>query len=131
LTFAFNLLHPSIFNLKQSLKTSEIKFTIELDEQNIPNKIFWEASDKKPAIPEETKAFSLALWDSPHNSTLKIDLWAKDMPVDEMKRFYVEAMGGMAESILNATGDQTMSSEINDLCERLGKYLESESKKGV
>ena len=113
------------------MRNSEIKLTIELDEQHIPNKIFWDATDKKPANQEETKAFSLALWDSSHNSTLKIDLWSKDMPVDDMKRFYVEAMGGMAESILNATGDQTMASEIKDLCERMGKYLEAESKKNT
>lgn len=95
----------------------------------MPEKITWDATEKRPAGPEETKAFCLALWDTPHNSTLKIDLWGKDMPVMEMKRFYIEAIGGMAETLMNATGDETMANEINDLCERLGKYLESESKK--
>lgn len=112
------------------MKTSEIKFTIQLDEQNMPNTILWEASDKKPAGKEEAKAISLALWDGSQKNTLKIDLWAKDMPIDDMKRFYVEAIGGMAESIKNSTGDEVMVSEINDLCERLGKYLEMDSKKG-
>ena len=111
------------------MRTSEIKFTIQLDDQNVPEKIFWEATDKKPEGKEETKAISLALWDASHTSTLKIDLWAKDMPVDDMKRFYVETIGGMAESLKNSTGDDVMVSEINDLCERLGKYLEKESKK--
>jgi gliding motility-associated protein GldC len=110
------------------MKTSEIKFTVELDQHNVPEKIFWEATDKKPVGKEETKAISLALWDYEHFSTLKIDLWAKDMPVEDMKRFYVEAIGGMAESLKNATGDEVMVSEINDLCERLGKYLEKQSK---
>ena len=110
------------------MKTSEIKFTIQLDDHNVPNTIFWEATDKKPAGKEEAKAISVSLWDSTQKNTLKIDLWAKDMPVDDMKRFYVEAIGGMAESIKNATGDDVMVSEINDLCERLGKYLEKDSK---
>jgi gliding motility-associated protein GldC len=113
------------------MKNSEIKFTIQLDDQNMPNKIFWEATDKKPAEKEEAKAISLALWDAQNASTLKIDLWAKDMPVDDMKRFYVEAIGGIAESLKNSTGDEVMVSEINDLCERLGKYLETESRKQV
>jgi len=111
------------------LKTTEINFIIQLDDQNMPEKILWDATDKKPLGKEEAKAISLALWDGSQQNTLKIDLWAKDMPVDDMKRFYVEAIGGMAESLKNATGDEVMVSEINDLCERLGKYLEKESKK--
>ena len=111
------------------MKTSEINFTIQLDDQNMPEKILWDATEKKPLGKEEAKAISLALWDGAQQNTLKIDLWAKDMPVDDMKRFYVEAIGGMAESLKNATGDEVMVSEINDLCERLGKYLEKESKK--
>ena len=110
------------------MRKSEIKFVIELDNQNVPEKIFWDATEKNPAGPEETKAFCLALWDNPHLSTLKIDLWAKDMPVDDMKRFYIEAIGGMAESLMKATGDETMVNEINDLCDRLGKYLETSTK---
>ena len=111
------------------MKTTEINFIIQLDDQNMPEKILWDATDKKPLGKEEAKAISLALWDGSQQNTLKIDLWAKDMPVDDMKRFYVEAIGGMAESLKNATGDEVMVSEINDLCERLGKYLEKESKK--
>jgi hypothetical protein len=49
--------------------------------------------------------------------------------MDDMKRFYIETIGGLAESLKNATGDEVMVTEINDLCERLGKYLEKESKK--
>lgn len=110
------------------MKTSEIKFTIQTDDKNIPNKIFWEATEKQPSGKEEVKAICVSLWDGTHQNTLKIDLWAEDMPVDDMKRFYIETIGGLAESLNNATGDQTMVSEINDLCDRLGKYIENQSK---
>lgn len=110
------------------MKTSEINFTIQLDAQNVPNKILWDASEKKPSGKEETKAICISLWDANKQNTLKIDLWANDMPVDDMKRFYVETLGGLAESLKSATGDETMVSEINDLCDRLGKYLEKQSK---
>ena len=111
------------------MKESEIKFKIELDNNNIPEKIYWDATDKAPKGFEETQAICISLWDANHNSTLKIDLWAKEMPLEDMKRFYIESIGGLGESLKNATGDETMVSEINDLCERLGKYLEAESKK--
>lgn len=112
------------------MRESEIKFKILLDDQNIPEKIQWDATDKAPKGYENTQAICVSLWDNAHNSTLKIDLWSKEMPLDDMKRFYVETIGGLAESLKNATGDETMVTEINDLCERLGKYIESESKKG-
>ena len=111
------------------MKQSEIKFTVELDSQNIPEKIYWEATDNPNEGLEETKAISLALWDHYHKSTMKIDLWAKDMEVGEMKRFYIETIGGMAESLLNATGDKTMYEQIDALCRSLSKKQEEDLRK--
>ena len=50
------------------------------------------------------------------------------MTVDEMKRFYVDSIGGMAESIKNATGDEFMSQEMHALCRKLVKHIEEERK---
>ncbi len=110
------------------MRKTEIKFVVELDNQNIPEKLYWDATDKNPSGLEEVKAFCISLWDSSHNNTLKIDLWGKEMPALDMKRFYVETIGGLAESLRNATGDEILYSEIDDLCKRLGKYIEKESK---
>jgi gliding motility-associated protein GldC len=101
------------------MKKSTINFTIELDANNVPERITWEATDKPDDAPSETKSISLSLWDSEQKNTMRIDLWTKDMPVDEMKRFHIECIGGMAQSILRSTGDEQMSQEIQQLCERL------------
>ena len=111
------------------MKKSEIRFTIELDPQNIPEKIYWEATDNPNEGIEETKAIAIALWDHYHKGTLKIDLWSKDMDVAEMKRFYIEAIGGMAETLLRATGDQKMADEIENTCRNLTKHVEEELKR--
>lgn len=105
------------------MKKSEINFTVELDQENIPEKIYWQASDQQEGDPVETKSIAISLWDHQQKNTLRIDLWSKDMPVDEMKRFYVDTIGGMAQSILNATGDSFISQEMNALCEKLVEYL--------
>lgn len=123
----------AFFNRKKyryrSMKKSEIRFTVELDSQNIPEKIFWDATDNPNEGLDETKAIAIALWDHFHKNTLKIDLWTKDMPVGEMKRFYIETIGGMAETLLTATGDEKMVGEIEELCKKLYKNLEEEMKK--
>jgi gliding motility-associated protein GldC len=104
------------------MKHSTINFKVELDEKNTPQKITWDASDKPDEL-SETKSISLSLWDHVQKNTLRIDLWTNDMPVDEMKRFYIDCLGGLAQSALTATGDEYMSSEINGLCEKLVKHI--------
>ncbi len=56
-------------------------------------------------------------------NTLRIDLWSKDMPVEEMKGFYIDCIGGLAQNLLRATGDEFMAGEMNALCQRLVDYL--------
>lgn len=108
------------------MKKSTIQFTVELDEQNVPERITWDASDKPEDQDPQTRSISLSIWDSELKNTLRIDLWTKDMPVNEMKRFYIDCIGGLAQSTLRATGDEKMASEMNDLCDRLVKHLKSE-----
>ncbi|MGC1243379.1 MAG: gliding motility protein GldC [Chryseosolibacter sp.] len=109
------------------MKKSTINFTVQLDDNNIPDKILWDATDKPDPGLTETKAISIALWDHLQKNTLRIDLWAKDMPVDEMKRFYIDCIGGIAQSMISATGDEFMASETNALCEKLVEHLRKES----
>ncbi|MBS1949681.1 MAG: GldC [Cytophagales bacterium] len=105
------------------MKKSEINFKIELDQNNIPEKILWDATDKPEDGFSESKSISISLWDHLQKNTMRIDLWTKDMPVNEMKRFYIDCLGGLAQSILTATGDELMSGEINKLCEKLAQAL--------
>ncbi len=110
------------------MKKSNINFSIELDQQNVPEKIFWDATEKPDPGLSETKAIAIALWDHSQKNTLRIDLWTKDMPVENMKRFYIDCIGGMAQSVLSATGDEFMANEINALCDRMVKHVQAENK---
>ncbi|GGZ31757.1 gliding motility protein GldC [Echinicola pacifica] len=110
------------------MKNSEINFKINLDEKNLPKTIEWDASDKEGEGVEQTKSISLNVWDNQNHSTLRIDLWTEDMSVVEMKRFYIDILGGMAQTILNSTGDEFMSEEIKELCDRLVQHVNEENK---
>ena len=70
---------------------SEIKVTVELDENRIPDKLSWSARDGGVEN-ENTKAVLMSVWDSKTKETLRIDLWTKDMPVDEMKIFFHQTL---------------------------------------
>ncbi|TDQ19100.1 gliding motility-associated protein GldC [Algoriphagus boseongensis] len=111
------------------MKKSEIKFQVELDENNLPKAIKWDASDKEGDGFESTRSISLNVWDNLNHSTLRIDLWTEDMSVAEMKRFYIDIIGGMAQTLLTSTGDEYMSEEMKDLCDRMVKHVNEENQR--
>ena len=105
------------------IKKSKISIDVTLDDQGVPEKIEWQTDDRPEDGIKQTKAFALSLWDEKTFDTLSIQLWTKDMNVEEMKRFYVNLLGGAGNTILSATGDEFMAEEINQLCDKLAKYL--------
>lgn len=109
------------------MKNSEINFTVELDDKNVPERIYWNATEKEDDGLSETKSISISLWDHFHKNTMRIDLWTKDMPMDEMKRFYIDMLGGLSQSLLNATGDEFMAGEMDKLCEKFIEHLKKEN----
>ena len=109
------------------MKKSTIQFKIELDSNNVPEKIEWDATEKPESGLSETKAISINLWDHQQKNTMRIDLWAKDMPVEDMKRFFIDCVGGLSQSVLSSTGDEFIANEMNALCDRLAKHLQKTS----
>lgn len=112
------------------MSNSKITFDVELDQENVPKKISWSATDNPQGDkPTETKAVSIALWDHAAKHSLRIDLWSKDMPVDEMKKFYIECLAGLGDSIKRSTDDDEMAHQIHELCERLAEQAKNSNKK--
>ncbi len=101
---------------------SEIKFTVELDENRVPEKLLWTAQDGGIEA-EEAKAMMLSIWDSKAQETLRIDLWTKDMPVDEMKKFFHQTLVAMADTFNRATADEKMTDTMKDFCDYFAEKL--------
>ena len=104
------------------MKKSTISFEVNLDEKNLAESITWKASDNENKA-LDTKAFAISLWDREQQNTLKIDLWTKEMRIDEMDKFLIDTLGGLSQTMLNATGDSFISQELNNLCDKLVKHV--------
>ena len=105
------------------LNKSEIKIQVELDENKVPEILRWTAPDG--GIENDTaKAMLLSIWDSKVQETLRIDLWTKDMPVDEMKKFFHQTLVAMADTFERATDDKKMSDTKRDFCAYFAEKLE-------
>ena len=103
--------------------TSTIELTVELDENRIPEKLNWTAQDGG-IDNEEAKAMMLSVWDGKTQETLRIDLWTKDMPVDEMKVFFHQTLVAMSNTFKSATQDEKMTATMKDFCDYFAEKLE-------
>lgn len=102
---------------------SDIKIAIALDENRVPEKMAWTARDGGVAN-EEAKAMLLSLWDNNQKESVRIDLWTKDMPVDEMQIFFHQTLVGMADSFRRATNDDKMADTMKDFCDYFAEKLD-------
>ncbi|MCB4800221.1 gliding motility protein GldC [Neotamlana laminarinivorans] len=106
---------------------SKIELNVELDENRIPEKLMWTAQDGG-ITNEEAKAMMLAVWDHKAQETLRIDLWTKDMPVDEMKVFFHQTLVAMSNTFNRATQDEKMTATMKDFCDYFAEKLELKKK---
>ncbi len=104
-------------------KESEIRFKIKLDENQVPEKIEWEADDSDKIGKNSSKAIMLALWDEEENNTLRIDLWTKEMMVDEMKKFTTQNIITLADVFERSTGETERAKEIREFGKNLAIQL--------
>jgi gliding motility-associated protein GldC len=102
---------------------SEINILVELDANRVPETLTWTARDGG-VIGEPSKALMLSVWDSAKQESMRIDLWTKDMPVDEMKVFFHQTLVSMADTFHRATGDEKMTDTMKDFCDYFAEKLE-------
>jgi len=107
----------------KKLITSKIELVVELDENRIPEKLSWTAQDGGISN-EKAKAMMLSVWDSKVQETLRIDLWTKDMPVDEMKQFFHQTLVAMSDTFNRATQDEKMTATMKDFCDYFAEKME-------
>lgn len=105
------------------LHTSEITLTVGLDDNRVPEELTWSAEDGGIKN-EAAKAMLLSVWDSKNQESLKIDLWTKDMPVDEMKIFFHQTLVSLSDTFMKATQDEKMTATMKDFCDYFAEKLE-------
>lgn len=108
--------------MSENTKTAEIKFTIQLDEKNIPQSIIWNATDSQGKEDRDCKSMMVNLWDTKDKNTMTINLWTKGMMVDEMHTHFFQSLMIMAESHEKATGAKTVE-DMKKFCETFSKTI--------
>lgn len=85
------------------MNKSTITIDVITDENRVPEKIAWSASDTTAEGMQTAKAMMISFWDGAEKAALRIDLWTKDMMMDEMADFFYQTMMTMADTYGRAT----------------------------
>jgi len=94
------------------MQKSTITVDITLDANKIPQQIAWNASSSSAEDAQHAKAMMLAFWDGQEKSALRIDLWTKEMMVDEMGDFFYQTLMTMADTYSRATKQTPLVEDI-------------------
>lgn len=105
-------------------KKKEISITVELDENDVPTSIDWNATDKEGEGIENCRAMILSMWDPEREDTLRLDLWTKEMTIQEMKVFFHQTMVTMADTFENATEEKEMTEDMRDFISYFAEKME-------
>jgi len=103
-------------------KQAPITIDVSLDENKIPENISWSAPDGG-VINQDAKAMLLTFWDGKKKESLRMDLWVKEMPLDEMKLFFHQSLLSMSETFYRATKDDRMTATMNDFCDYFAEKM--------
>ena len=93
---------------------SSIKIDVLLDPNKVPEQISWSASDSTADMAQKAKAMCIAFWDGADKTAMRIDLWTKDMMVDEMADFYYQMLMSMADTFKRATQQEDISNDMKN-----------------
>ncbi len=111
------------------MSKSTITIDVIMNEGRIPDSISWKASDTSAENGQKAKAFMLSLWDGAEKTALRIDLWTKDMMVDEMADFFYQTMMTMADTYGRATNHKEMVDDMKKFAQEFyNKFREKQLK---
>jgi gliding motility-associated protein GldC len=102
-------------------RTAEIKVTVELNDQNLPTGIAWQATEGQEEGETACQAMMLSFWDSETQAVAAIDLWTEEMSIEEMNQYFYQVIHKLADTYLRATKDDAIAREIHAFGEGFGE----------
>ena len=114
-------------------RETEIVFKIKLDDQNMPEKITWTATDGPQGNGEACKSMMIGLWDGEEKNTMRIDLWTKDMQTDEMHTHFYQMLLSLGDTYHRATQNPFIQEDMKKFCMEVADKTRAweEGKEGV
>ena len=98
------------------MRKTQITIHVELDDNHVPEKMTWNAQDGGIEA-QPTKATMISVWDDKTMEALRIDLWTKDMPLDQMKMFIHQILVSLGQTYGRASGEEDVAAWMEEMAE--------------
>ena len=105
-------------------KTSDIHIKVQLDAQNVPEDIQWIAKDGGVDSYSQAKGILISFFEKESMDTLKLDLWTKEMQVQEMDRFMFQTLKALSETYLKGTNNTKLASDFGHFANYFGEQTQ-------
>ena len=102
--------------------TSRITIDVTTDENQVPVAMEWTAEDGG-VLNQSASAMALSMWNAKEYAAMRMDLWTKDMSVEEMRSFVVQTMMTLADTYERSTSDKDHAKAIRGFTEELAKRI--------
>lgn len=106
-------------------REAEIRFYVQLDEERVPDRIQWEASEASESGKKDCRAIMLSIWDGQERSTLSIDLWTREMTTAEMDLFVVQALKKLSDTYRKSNNNGEVADLMDQFAEEVAGKLKS------
>ena len=105
------------------VRKSTINIEVGLNANNLPLDMRWSSTDGS-VDKQQARAMMRSLWDPNEHNTMKIDLWTKEMSIEEMKQFFHQTLLTMADTFEKATGETKITEDLRDYCYHFAEKME-------
>ena len=101
---------------------NNIEIKITTDENHVPIDIHWTAPNEKINA-KSAKAMTIVFWDEESGSAMNMDLWTKEMSVEEMRHFICQNMMLLADTFERSTNDKAHAEALRGFTKELAKRV--------
>src|SRR5690606_10178107 len=112
------------------MTSSEITLRVVRSDDGV-EAIGWRADEGTSGKEQAAQAFILALWDADERNALRIDLWTKEMSVDDMNDFFFQTLMTMADTYANATTFAALAGELNGLAREFAEEATRAARRSI
>lgn len=103
------------------MRTTEIKIAVQLDDNEVPERIHWVAEDG--GVDRSSKAILISVWDEQDRNSMRVDLWTKEMTMEEMKAFFHQQFLTLSDTFERATGEAPMAAQMRDFAAYFAEHM--------
>tara|TARA_B100001175_G_C19472578_1_gene622556 strand:+ start:649 stop:1020 length:372 start_codon:yes stop_codon:yes gene_type:complete len=115
--------------MSQIKKKEQLTIDVLMDDNLIPESIEWKSSqENKPS--QTASAALIYFWDAKKSETFNLDLWTKEMSIEEMNKMMFQTLMTLANTYERATSEDQMANAMRDFGQFFGERTEILPKSG-